>query len=147
VTGPDEASPDGTGADELAALVADLARRGGLDHRQAYRLRLAADEITTNIAVHGYRGRPGAVRLCGGVAPDRVWLRVEDRAAPFDPRRRHRSAGPGGYGLLIVAAVLDALCYRHVAGRNRTTLIMWRHPRRHLGNGGSDDTDDRPGGR
>lgn len=136
-----------TSPEDLAALVADLARRGGLDHRQAYRLRLAADEIITNVAVHGYRGRPGAVRLRGGVDPDRVWLRVEDRARPFDPRRRRRSAGPGGYGLLIVAAVLDGLCHQHVDGGNRTTLIMWRRPRRHLGNGGSDDTDDRTGGR
>lgn len=123
-------------AREIADLVADLGRRGGLEPVQAYRLRLAADEITTNVVQHGYRGRPGPVEIDGGVEPDWVWLRIRDTAPPFDPRTHdpteHLAADPahrpaGGCGLHLARTGVDRFDYDYVDG-NRTTLRIRRRP-------------------
>lgn len=122
-------------ADEIAVFVRSLAARGGLAERQAYRLRLAADEITTNIAAHGYRGAGGVVEIEGDVDDELVWLRIEDDARPFDPRghdpRQVLHTDPtarqeGGLGLFLALSGLDDFGYEYADGRNRNTLIMRR---------------------
>ncbi|MEV6981616.1 ATP-binding protein [Sphaerisporangium sp. NPDC051017] len=127
---------DGSGA-SIAGPVGDfvgaLAERAGLATRPAYWLRLAADEITTNIVQHGYRGRDGVVDLEGGVDADALYLRIEDDAPAFDPRAYDpapRLAVPpsvrelGGYGLMLALGKVDEFRYQYVGGRNRNTLIM-----------------------
>ncbi|MBB2745020.1 UNVERIFIED_ORG: anti-sigma regulatory factor (Ser/Thr protein kinase) [Microbispora rosea subsp. rosea] len=125
-------------AGRVAEFVLTLARTGTLHARQAYWLRLAADEITTNIAQHGYGGRGGVIDLEGGVETDRVWVRVEDDAPPFDPTRYdpapRLAADPalreeGGYGLLLALGRLDEFVYDRVGGRNRNILVMRRTTR------------------
>lgn len=129
------ASGPGAFTRDVATLVADLARDAGLDEHDAYRLRLAADEITTNIAMHGYQGRCGAVRIRGGVEGDWVWLLIEDEAPPFDPTRWVPSAshggdpvdGPvGGHGLFLALRSLDDFAYEYAAGHNRNVLWLRR---------------------
>lgn len=112
----------------VAALVAELAQRFDLDPEAAYRLRLAADELTTNALTHGYGPPGGVLELAGGADAAGVWVRIEDEAPPFDPRC-HRPAPrrtPGGFGLTLAAAAVDVLAYEHAGGRNRTTLIIRR---------------------
>ncbi|HKN99012.1 MAG TPA: ATP-binding protein [Pseudonocardiaceae bacterium] len=129
------ASGPGAFTRDIANLVADLAREAGLAEHDAYRLRLAADEITTNIAMHGYRGRCGMVEISGGVEDDWVWLLVVDEAPPFDPT--HWSPSPrragdpvdgpvGGHGLFLALRSLDGFTYEYVAGRNRNMLWLRR---------------------
>lgn len=144
-------------ARRLADFVAALAVTGGLDERRAYWLRLAVDEITTNIGQHGYRGRGGPVELEGAVEDDRVWVRITDEAPPFDPHshdpgpRLAKGAahdGEGGLGLYLALNGLDRLDHAYVDGHNVNTLMM----RRQAGevqntDGGTDDSDVRTGGR
>jgi anti-sigma regulatory factor (Ser/Thr protein kinase) len=118
---------------EVAGFVAALAAEVGLPPRPAYGLRLATDEITTNIVEHGYRRRAGVIELAGGVQGELVWLEVQDDAPPFDPRsyqpgpRPDPATGPvGGCGLLLTRRCLDRLDYAYVGGRNRTTLWIRR---------------------
>jgi len=122
-------------SDVVAELTRSLAEQGGLTPSQAYGLRLALDEITTNIAQHGYAGNGGIVDLLAGVEPGEVWVRVEDDAPPFDPRDHdpaprlaaHPHLRPeGGYGLFLALNKLDDFAYDHAGGRNRNTLIMHR---------------------
>lgn len=118
----------------VADFVAGLAREGGLPSPSAYWLRLAVDELTTNVAVHGYRGGPGAVDLSGGVDDARVWVSVEDDAPAFDPGSQHghdqhdadEEPHHGGYGLFLVLSKVDLYEYARVAGRNRSTVVMLR---------------------
>jgi serine/threonine-protein kinase RsbW len=119
----------------IAQFVAAVARRAGLARGQAYRLRLAADELTTNIAVHGYRLGKGVIELSSCVADDLVRLRIEDEAPPFDPRSHdpqpRLAAGPangvpGGYGLFLALRSLDQFAYEYVGGHNRSTLGIRR---------------------
>jgi serine/threonine-protein kinase RsbW len=120
---------------QVAAFVCALAERVGLSESRAYRLRLAADEIVTNIGVHGYHNLPGPVELVGGVDPDAVWLSIIDEAPPFDPTthdpRPRLAAGPdhqgeGGFGLFLALRGLDDFRYGRSGGRNENTLIMRR---------------------
>lgn len=120
---------------QVAEFVRWLAGQVGLDEAPAYRLRLAADEIVTNIGAHGYHGRPGPVELVGGVEPDAVWLSIIDEAPPFDPTTHdpgpRLAAGPshpgeGGFGLFLALRGLDDFRYRRTGGRNENILIMRR---------------------
>jgi anti-sigma regulatory factor (Ser/Thr protein kinase) len=121
----------------VAALVDRLADESGLGERQAYRLRLAADELATNVAEHGYRWASLPLDLIGGVDADRVWLRIEDTAPPFDPRLHVADAAepadtpdrpPGGYGLLLALRSVDVYEYEYRDGRNRSTVAMSLSP-------------------
>lgn len=140
----------GSFARQIANLVEDLARQGGLDSHDAYRLRLAADEITTNIAMHGYQGQCGVVEITGGLDQEWVWLRIEDEAPKFDPTGRLESyrpvdpvAGPiGGHGLFLALRSLDNFAYDYVNGRNRNLLRI----RRSTPDGGLGGQDERVGG-
>ena len=119
---------------EIASFVCGLADQVGLTAAQVYRLRLAADEIVTNITLHGYRGKPGPVELVGGIEPDRVWLCIVDEGPPFDPtthdpkpRLAEPTVGPeGGFGQFLALSGVDDFAYDRKGGQNRNTLIMRR---------------------
>jgi anti-sigma regulatory factor (Ser/Thr protein kinase) len=118
----------------VADFIGRLAKQAELPAGKAYWLRLAAEEITTNIIQHGYRG-PGPVKLVGGIEADRIWVRIEDRAPAFDPRGHDPTPRlmiepaereEGGYGLLLALHKLDDFSYRRTAGQNHNTLVMRR---------------------
>ncbi|PPK65442.1 ATP-binding protein [Actinokineospora auranticolor] len=121
-------------ADDVGRAVADvvtaLAAAAGLDRGRAYRLRLAADEITTNTMTHGYRGAGGPVEITCGVEPDAAWVRITDAAPAFDPRGHvTRVDGPpreGGYGIHLVLTGVDEFGYEWAGGRNHYTLRVRR---------------------
>jgi serine/threonine-protein kinase RsbW len=132
-------------AGEVAAFVGELAAQAGLSQHKAYWLRLATEEITTNIAQHGYHGS-GPVRLVGEIQPDEVRVRIEDEAPAFDPRTH--DPGPrlatepalrpeGGYGLLLALRKLDGFAYERAGDTNSNTLIMCRGTERP----GADETE------
>lgn len=123
--------------DEVARFVLAVAEKAGLSRADSYRLRLAADELATNIVMHGYRGQEGELRLEAGIEPDAVWVRLEDDARPFDPRTGCRppdlkapmAQRPiGGLGVYLALTVLDGFDYELADGRNRSTLLIHRHP-------------------
>jgi anti-sigma regulatory factor (Ser/Thr protein kinase) len=132
---------------DVAAFVIALASQAALSQHKAYWLRLATEEITTNIARHGYRGS-GPLRLAGQVEADRVWVRIEDEAPAFDPRthdpRPHLETDPalrdeGGFGLLLALHKLDGFAYERASGMNTNTLIMCRDTDTTEAEGVSDD--------
>jgi anti-sigma regulatory factor (Ser/Thr protein kinase) len=125
----------------VSRQVADLGAQAGLPPERRYKLRLAVEEIATNIVTHGYAEAPDPptdpeFQLEWGFGPDRVWVRLEDSARPFDPTRAPDPAdldAPlserriGGLGIHLVRASLDEFSYERTAGRNRVTLGL-RHP-------------------
>jgi serine/threonine-protein kinase RsbW len=92
----------------------------------------AVDEMSANIILHGYRGRPGQIEVAvrpegGGVA---VILR--DQAPPFDPTLvpepdlslplDRRPAG--GLGIYLSRKLTDGILHRPIpGGGNELTLI------------------------
>lgn len=118
---------------EVEAHVETLAAATGLDRSETYRLRLAAEEIVTNVALHGYHSGRGVVDLESGTEDGLVWLRIEDDAPRFDPRShpgaRSRpdpasATRPGGFGLFLAMTCVDDFHYEYHGGRNRCTLRL-----------------------
>jgi serine/threonine-protein kinase RsbW len=127
------------GMDELGEVLPDiverLARATELTISQAYRLRLAADEIATNVVTHGYGGQGGRIDLDAGFDEHWAWVRIEDDAPEFDPTtcdvRPRQAADPGwaplgGFGLFLALSSVDCIEHTYAAGRNRTLLKIRR---------------------
>jgi serine/threonine-protein kinase RsbW len=126
---------------EIAAFVRAEADAAGLGRQARYRLRLAVEELATNIIIHGYAGMPGA-----GSAPATIDLRVErgekaltvileDAGVPFDPRQVPppddldlpvEQRDLGGLGVYLALGGVDQFAYERVGDRNRNILVINR---------------------
>ncbi|MFC6986102.1 ATP-binding protein [Streptomyces cirratus] len=80
---------------EIAAFVLRLAGRAGLGKQATYRIRLAVDELATNIIMHGYRGGCGRITVRGRSGPGGVRIVLEDTAPPSTPSRAACPPPPG----------------------------------------------------
>ncbi|MGN5376594.1 ATP-binding protein [Streptomyces lasalocidi] len=116
-------------------FVLRLGKKARLPETSLYRLRLAADELATNIVLHGYRGEPGEITVDGGIDPGDVWVRFQDDAPAFDPRQGMQQPALdvplaerqiGGLGVFLAFTAVDTFEYELVAGRNVSTLVMRR---------------------
>ena len=124
----------------VAKYVLDAAAAAGLDKKAAYRLRLAVDEITTNIITYGYEeaGIEGDITIQADIDDQTLTIALEDIAQPFDSlqhmepedldlplEQRHI----GGLGIYLAINGVDRFTYERVHGRNRNTFIMYREPK------------------
>jgi len=126
--------------EKIHTYVIEAATEAGLDAKAAYGLRLAVDEIATNIITHGYEeaGRSGDIIVSGDLTDSSLSIVLEDAGVPFDPRSRKLPDGEdlklplekrpiGGLGIYLVLKNVDAFNYERVNGRNRNIFIMKRH--------------------
>jgi serine/threonine-protein kinase RsbW len=103
-----------------------------VDHDAVYDLVLAANEIATNIVVHGYRGQPGTIEIDIRAEGDAVEIVMRDRTPLFDPtlaptpdislplEKRPR----GGMGIHLTRRLTDAIRHGFTPdGGNEVTLI------------------------
>jgi anti-sigma regulatory factor (Ser/Thr protein kinase) len=116
---------------ERAAAAADL------DQKATYKLRLAVDEIATNIVVHGYQeaGLEGPIDIWAEMDDTDLRITLEDKATPFDPRQAPPPKGMdlpidkrdiGGLGVFLAMRSVDELIFERIGDRNRNTFIMHR---------------------
>ncbi|MFI0201641.1 ATP-binding protein [Streptomyces sp. NPDC016734] len=117
----------------IASFVLRLAGTAGLDKGATYRLRLAVDELATNVVMHGYRGGGGRITVRGRSGPDGVQIVIEDSAPPFDPVEGRLPPAPGvppqdrrigGLGIHLALTSVDEFGYAHRDGRNISTLTV-----------------------
>lgn len=81
---------------EIATFVLRLAGAAGLGKGPTYRLRLAVDELATNVVMHGYRGGDGRITVRGRSGPGGVQIVIEDCAPPSTPSKAAcRPPAPG----------------------------------------------------
>jgi serine/threonine-protein kinase RsbW len=117
-------------------LVYALAAAARLSERRAYGLRLATEELFTNIVNHGYGPltRDGQVVIEAEVRADRVELSLTDTAARFDPTAAPEPTGldlpltsrqPGSLGIFLARNYVDEVHHRYVDGANHTTIVLW----------------------
>jgi len=125
--------------DEIGKYVVAATTEAGLDTKAAYGMRLAVDEIATNIITHGYEeaGRSGEINLSGVLSDSSLTMVLEDTGIPFDPRSQ---AAPdeddlclpleersiGGLGIFLVLKGVDDFSYEYAEGRNRNILVAKR---------------------
>ena len=96
----------------------------------AWRLRVALDEIVTNIVSHGSRGNGnGALDVWFRRDGDLVEITIADDGPPFDPLSRAapdvtlplEARQPGGLGIALVKSLMDDVRYARTT-RNVLTI-------------------------
>ena len=126
--------------DSLSAIgqyVNAAAVAAGLEKKVDYRLRLAVDEIATNIVIHGYEesGLSGDVLVLSTITDNSLIITLEDTSRPFDPRSMGRpdhidkpvhERPIGGLGVYLTIQNVDKFDYEYVNGHNRNIFIVNR---------------------
>lgn len=118
----------------IAGHVMAVAAGAGLDKKTAYNLRLAVDEIATNIALYGYEraGISGQIEVKTEITDHELILTLEDTAAPYDPGN---TPDPdfslplderpiGGLGVYLAMNGVDDFRYERVNDRNRNIFVV-----------------------
>ena len=124
----------------IGAFVMDAAKSAGLSSRSANRLRLAVDELATNVIVHGKpleHSGDDEIRLVADMDEERLTITMEDRGPEFDPRA-HAPAEHvtkpveerpvGGLGVYLAVRSVDGFDYARVGDINRSTFMVNRTP-------------------
>jgi anti-sigma regulatory factor (Ser/Thr protein kinase) len=112
----------------------NLATSAGLNKKAAYNLRLAIDEIATNVVLYGYEreGLNGSLELYPELSGQSITIALEDTAAAYDP---HNTAPPdltssfeerrmGGLGVYFAMNGVDEFRYERVGNRNRNIFVV-----------------------
>jgi serine/threonine-protein kinase RsbW len=123
----------------IGAFVLKAAETAGLDRRAAYRLRLAVDEMATNIIVHGHpleHSGDDEIRVTADLDDERLTITLEDRGPAFNPLDHETPEGHidkpmeqrpiGGLGVFLAIRGVDSFSYERVDDRNRSTFIVHR---------------------
>lgn len=124
---------------DIAQYVMSAAAAAGLEKKAAYKLRLAVDEIATNIITYGYQaaGRKGLVDLRAEIDDRALTISLEDTAPAFDPHQKVGKAEDsldlppeqrpiGGWGVYLAIQGVDKFLYERVGVKNRNIFIVNR---------------------
>jgi serine/threonine-protein kinase RsbW len=126
----------------IASYVISVATEIGLDKKSTYRLRLAVDEVATNIILHGYQasGVQGNLQIDATFDESKLEIAIEDTTPPYDPYRTEAQISEqdlsrpledrtlGGLGLYLAINSVDQFSYERLGDRNRTLFVMHRTP-------------------
>ena len=119
--------------DDLARVQEEIQAFCAAQHVPAETLhdvRVALDEVLSNIIRHGYSLVEGEIAVQASVSAEAVLLEVRDRAQPFDPleapepnlRLDFGDRPDGGFGIYIVRRLMDGVEYSYESGENRLRL-------------------------
>jgi anti-sigma regulatory factor (Ser/Thr protein kinase) len=119
-----------------------VSKAAGLGRQAAYNLRLAVDEVATNIIVHGYEenGLSGTLIVRADERDDSIAVTLEDTGPEFDPRTRplpseEELAKPledrdvGGLGIFLALESVDEFRYERRGTTNLNTFVVRRGSR------------------
>jgi len=122
---------------EIAKYVMQAAQIAGLDKKKTYKLRLAVDEVATNIIIHGYEeaGLKGELDLSADISQSDLTISIEDTGAQYDPyavnaiekedlTKPLEERTMGGLGVYLAIQGVDKYLYERVENRNRNIFIV-----------------------
>jgi serine/threonine-protein kinase RsbW len=113
--------------------VHELGHKHGLGAELIYRIAFCAEELVTNVIVHGHEPTAhGSIWVRLDVADGGATLTVEDHGQPFDPTtfpppakaRSLEEAPVGGLGLHMVRQSSSGMQYRRLDGMNRLVVLF-----------------------
>lgn len=124
----------------IGDLVVEYGHMAGLDHKAAYQLRLAVDEIATNIIIHGYQEHAveGEISITASLDERALTIVLEDCSPKFDPMQRDiarveadfsktlEERQIGGLGIYFAIKAVDDYRYEYQDGRNRNIFVVCR---------------------
>jgi serine/threonine-protein kinase RsbW len=115
--------------------VREMGEKAGLDRKALHRLKLAVDEIATNIVTHGYEaaGLQGEIVISSRLAPEALTIQLEDTSQEYNPLGLEKPGHMdkpigerpiGGLGVFLAVRGVDEFRYEHVNGRNLHTFTV-----------------------
>ncbi len=123
----------------IARYVKQVTTAADLKRQTAYKLRLAVDEIATNIITHGYQeaGLTGEIYLTAVVNDSSLTLSLEDTGINYDPQQKIplqpedltqmlEERDIGGLGIHLALNSVDEFRYERIDNRNRNILVVHR---------------------
>lgn len=121
----------------LRDYISRFGHQAGLSQRAIYNLKLAIDEVVTNIITHGYKGAVNEplITVTTHLDNDKLEIILEDSGVPFDPREYNHeydfdnpleTRELGGLGIYFALSSVDKYEYTYVDSCNRNTFIMAR---------------------
>jgi anti-sigma regulatory factor (Ser/Thr protein kinase) len=127
--------------DSLLDYALAAAGEAGLDKKASYQLRLALDEIATNIVLHGYAesGRDGDVTIRAEITDEALVVTLEDTAVQYDPLQRGAPSEEelnmpigdrpiGGLGVFLAIQGVSEFRYEWDDPYNRNIFVVNRTP-------------------
>lgn len=122
---------------QIAQYVLAAAAEAELEKKASYGLRLAVDEIATNIIIHGYEesGREGNLELWTELSDRNLTIVIEDTAVTYDPieeplpddlDKHPHEKQMGGLGVYLAIQGVDKFSYERVENRNRNIFTVER---------------------
>ena len=120
----------------VVQFALQAAEEAGFDNRELFRVRLAVDELATNIVTHGFMaaGRHGDLIISAEVEPDQLTICLEDNGAAYDPRQTPPpdltlpvgERPLGGLGVYLALWAVDEFDYQQDQAGNKSILVVER---------------------
>jgi anti-sigma regulatory factor (Ser/Thr protein kinase) len=121
----------------IAKYVKTATESAGLDKKASYKLRLAVDEIATNIIIHGYEeaGLEGNIDISGTLQESALTICLEDTGSRYDPHDKVTVQAEelnkplseraiGGLGVYLAIQGVDKYYYERVGDKNRNIFVV-----------------------
>lgn len=123
--------------EQIAICVMDAAIETYLSQQAIYKLRLAVDEIATNIIEHGYQAEATEGTITIEIDSDDTALTITliDHASPFDPYSLPQPASldlpleereAGGLGVWLAINAVDEFHYAYKNLCNYNKIVLYR---------------------
>ncbi len=125
--------------EKIGKYILQAAETAGLERKRAYRLRLAVDEIVTNIINYGYlqAGLEGLITINAEVDERSLTITLDDTSGHFDPTLKAAPAPDaftqpleerknGGWGVYLAIQSVDQFRYQRVDDHNQNIFVMYR---------------------
>lgn len=123
--------------EQIKDYVLTAAAHANLEKKATYNLRLAVDEIATNIIKHGYpkSNQEGEIQVTAKIEEKTLTIYLEDDAIPFDPISRPspdnldddlNDRPIGGLGIYLAKESVDQFLYKQINNHNRNIFIVNR---------------------
>ncbi|MGB7341791.1 MAG: SpoIIE family protein phosphatase [Phototrophicaceae bacterium] len=121
----------------LRDFVSHAGSSAGLAPRAIYNLKLAIDEIATNIVMYAYPNSSAddLITVTSRLFADRLEIMLEDTGIAYNPRQHHthnhfdnplETRKIGGLGIFFALNSVDEFSYQHENGYNRNVFTMYR---------------------
>ena len=123
--------------EKISQYVLSVAQKAELSKKDTYRLRLAVDEIATNIILHGYEeaGIEGEIICKSTIDEQAITIYLEDTGVEYDSTLQEQPNNLdtpleqreiGGLGIYLAINGVDIFKYERIGNFNRNTFAINR---------------------
>ncbi|MGD1909775.1 MAG: ATP-binding protein [Rivularia sp. (in: cyanobacteria)] len=121
--------------EQLSNYIITAAKKANLDKKATYKLRLAVDEIATNIVIHGYEeaGIQGDIVCQAELNEKTLSIYLEDTGSEYDATQEEQPLDLykplverhiGGLGVYLAISGVDKYIYERLGNVNRNIFVV-----------------------